>query len=221
MLSLLLRLNIEASQLVNTLRSEASQLADTVSRQKHELQRSDGQLAYLRSSESRMHAVVTVALRLSLLMNPEQLYELVWENMAVLLGAESCCFFAVDASSRDLQTVFPLMAGTGQLALVSARTVMRSGVRVAAMWAVMASCQCELARVYACLCACVGVCESVPMKKCGIDARTSITIVWCNGLLIVTVVVRGRDTCAVFTGRLQPGHDSRWPGPGRSHRSVW
>ena len=65
-----------------------------------------------------MHAVTAVALRLSLLMNPQQLFELVWDNVAVLLGAEAACFFAVDPDTRDLHTEFPLVAGTGQLSLV-------------------------------------------------------------------------------------------------------
>jgi hypothetical protein len=129
MLSLLLRLNIEASQLVNTLRAEASQLASSVASQRHDSQRAEGQLSYLRASESRMHAVVTVAMRLSHLMNPEQLYELVWDNVAVLLGADACCFFAVDPSTRDLHTVLPLAASTGQLSVVrqAVHKPMRSG----------------------------------------------------------------------------------------------
>ena len=53
MLSLLLRLNIEASQLVGILRAEAGQLASTVAQQQRDLQRNEGQLTYVRESEVR------------------------------------------------------------------------------------------------------------------------------------------------------------------------
>lgn len=114
----MLRVNIEASQLVTTLRTGGTELADELAATKRSLDVAAGHTAYLRTWEGRLNGLCAVALRMSHLMNPHQLFDAVWDHVAVLVGAEATCIFMIDGETREASTLVPIIAGSGIIAAV-------------------------------------------------------------------------------------------------------
>ena len=114
-LALQVRLVVEASQLVRTLREEKACLADEVDAKHRMLQQTDGRVDYLRTSEQRLNGVCAVGMKLSALVSPIPLFDVVWENVAVLLDCDASCLFLADKETGELYSRVPVHAETGQL----------------------------------------------------------------------------------------------------------